>query len=117
MSVNRMTAKGNIGKFEIHKADTDEQFVTGSICTSQFIGKNEDGSNKYDEQWFDFIAFGGKGKLLRSIGIKVGDRVELEGPMRSRPRKDEEKGVTYDNWAIHVEGVEILARKVVEAQA
>lgn len=117
MATNRLIAKGNIGKFEVHNQDTDDQFVTGSICASEYTGKNEDGSPRYTDQWFDFIAFGGKSKLLRSIGIKVGDRVEIEGPMRSRPRKDEEAGVTYENWAVHVNEVEVIFRRPEEANA
>lgn len=117
MSVNRMMSKGNIGKVEVHKKDTDEQFVTGSICANEYMGKDDDGKPRYVDQWFDFIAFKGMGKLLISRGLKKGDFVELEGPMRSRPRKNEETGVTYPNWSIIVEGLEILKSKPAEAEA
>ena len=117
MSVNRLTTKGYIGKIEIQKQDTEDQFVTGSICANEYMGKDSEGQARYVDQWFDFIAFKGMGMLLISRGLKAGDFAEIEGPMRSRPRTDEAKSITYENWSIVVEGLEILKVKPEQAQA
>jgi single-stranded DNA-binding protein len=111
MSVNKIIIKGHVGRIETINQGTDKQFVTGSMNVSEFMGKAEDGSPRYNDTWFDIVAFGGKGTRMLSAGIKAGDYIEVEGRMSRR--LNEKDGVKYDNWSVIADEFEVLRRKEV----
>jgi single-stranded DNA-binding protein len=111
MSVNKIIIKGHIGRIENINQGSDKGFVTGSVNVSEYMGKSEDGSPRYDDTWFDIIAFGGMGTRMLSAGIKVGDYIEVEGRMKFR--RNEKDGVKFENWSVITDEFEILRRKEV----
>ena len=115
MSKNRIAVKGHVGKIEVINQGKDNEFVSGSLCVNEYMGKNDEGEPRYVDQWFDFVAFSGKSTLVQKANVAVGDYIEIAGPMRSRNRKDEAKDVNYVNWSVNLEDLEILKRKVEEA--
>lgn len=109
MAVNHQVVKGNIGQVKVLNEGTESEFISISLCSSEYMGKDEAGEPKYADQWFNATFLGGKAKLFKSSGAKTGDFVEVEGPHRSR--KTEKDGKSYENWAVVVEKFDILRRK------
>jgi single-stranded DNA-binding protein len=109
MATNKIIVKGNIGRIEAINENSDKAFQTMSVCCNEYMGKDGEGNARYEDTWFDVVAFGGQGKRLASSGVKPGDFVEVEGRMSRR--QNEKDGVKYDNWSIILDDFEILRRK------
>lgn len=109
MSVNSITVKGNVGRVEIVNEGSDKEFRSLSVCCSEYMGKNESGEARYQDTWFDVVAFGGQGTRVGAAGIKTGDYIEVSGRMTKR--ENEKDGVKYENWSIMLNDFEMLRRK------
>lgn len=111
MSVNKIAIKGHVGRLETVNEGSDKQFVSMSVSVSEYMGKDESGESRYQDTWFDAVAFGGKGTRMLAAGVKVGDYVEIEGRMSKR--QNEKDGRVYDNWSVIADEFEVLRRKEV----
>lgn len=113
MSANRITIKGLVGFVKTLHAGTEKEVTTVSINCSDFAGYDNQGNAKYDKDWFYGVGFvkGGKSKYIQSMNLQSGDKIEIEGPLRSNPRKDPKTGITHDNWQIYTQEILIISRK------
>ena len=109
MAINRQVAKGFVGNMKVIAEGEPGEFVSFSVCTSEYAGKDKHGENVYNEQWFNVLAFAGNAKRIKASKMATGDFVEVEGPHRSK--KTEKDGVKYENWSIILDEFEILRRK------
>jgi len=116
MSVNKIYVKGLVGRIETHneEAGPEKRFVTMSVNCSEYMGKDpETNENRYENTWFEAIAFGGQATRLLSARIAKGDYVELEGRMTMR--ENERDGRKYQNWSINLREFELLRRATTDS--
>lgn len=107
-SRNNLKVRGHLSRVEF-KPHGDNEMVSVSICSSEYLGKDEAGQPRYHEQWFNAAAFQGIVDRIKSSGIKKGDYVELIGPYRSKTTTKEDR--TYVNWTLFIDEFDIIRRK------
>jgi hypothetical protein len=112
MSTNNLKIKGYIGDISvIHEGDDEKQFTSMALYVKEYTGKASNGEARYHETRFDITAFDNVGRMVLSSGLKVGDYIECNGPMRShRPKED---GPMY--WNLILREFDILRRKPASA--
>jgi len=99
-SLNRVQLLGHIGSDpEVKVLDSGTNVATFSIATTDYAGKNEDGTSKFVTDWHRVTAWN---KLAEIIGTHChkGDKLFIEGKLKHR---------SYDKDGVKVYVTDIVA--------
>jgi len=89
-SVNKVTLVGNVGKPpEIKTFASGDTIANVSIATSERWTDKETGEKKESTEWHNVVFRGGLSKIVSDF-VKKGDKLYIEGSIRTR--KWEDKG-------------------------
>jgi single-strand DNA-binding protein len=109
-SVNKVTLLGNTGK------DIELKYTTGGTAVAKFsVATNERYKDKTGEwndrtEWHNLVAFS-KGAETLAEYVKKGDKLYVEGKLRTSSWDDKETGVKKYKTEIFVEEFTLLGSK------
>jgi single-strand DNA-binding protein len=106
--MNSLTLKGNLGgDVEIRTVGAKAISVANfSMAVSEYKGKNEDGTSKYESFWVKVVVWG---KLAEKAAgsLKKGDSVVVQGKLSIR---------TWDKEGVKQYSTEVIAAELTKAQ-
>jgi single-strand DNA-binding protein len=106
MSVNKVILVGNVGRDpEVRYLDKDVAVANFSLATSEnYTAKN--GEKVTTTEWHNIVAWRGLAKVVEQY-VKKGDRLYLEGRIRTRAWDDKEGNKRYTT-EIYMDNMEML---------
>lgn len=106
MSVNKVILLGNVGRDpEVRHLDKDVTVANFSLATSEsYTAKN--GEKVTTTEWHNIVIWRGLAKVVEQY-VKKGDRLYLEGRIRTRSWDDKDGNKRYTT-EIYVDNMEML---------
>lgn len=88
-SLNKVSLIGNVGKVEIRNTQSGDPIANVSLATSERWKDRSSGEQRERTEWHRVSIFGGLAGVVEQY-VKVGDKLYVEGQLRTRKWTDKD---------------------------